>query len=68
MAASLGGVDVLAFTGGIGEHDQALRQEVVGSLSWLPPFEVMVIAADEEQVIARACRRSAAAAAAAVSH
>jgi acetate kinase len=56
MAASLGGVDVLAFTGGIGEHDEALRQEVVSALSWLSPFEVMVIAADEEQVIARECR------------
>ena len=56
MAASLSGVDVLAFTGGIGEHDAALRQEVVSALSWLSPFEVMVIAADEEQVIARACR------------
>jgi acetate kinase len=60
MAASLGGVDVLAFTGGIGEHDDALREEVVSALSWLSPFEVMVIAADEEQVIARACRQSAA--------
>jgi acetate kinase len=57
MAASLGGVDVLAFTGGIGEHDGALRQEVVSTLSWLSPFEAMVIPADEEQVIARACRR-----------
>ena len=63
MAASLGGVDVIAFTGGIGEHDEALRQEVVCALSWLSPFDVIVIAADEEQVIARACRRSAAAAA-----
>ena len=60
MAASLGGVDVLAFTGGIGEHDDALREEVVSALSWLSPFEVMVIAADEEQVIARACLQSAA--------
>ncbi len=61
MAASLGGVDVLAFTGGIGEHDVALREEVVSALRWLSPFEVMVIAADEEQVIARACWQSAAA-------
>jgi len=61
MAASLGGVDVLAFTGGIGEHDEALREEVVSALSWLSPFEVIVISADEEQVIARACWRSAAA-------
>jgi acetate kinase len=48
---------VLAFTGGIGEHDGALRQEVVSALGWLSPFEVLVIAADEEEVIARACRR-----------
>lgn len=61
MAASLGGVDVLAFTGGIGEHDEVLRDELVAALGWLSPFEVMVIAADEEQVIARACWRSAAA-------
>jgi acetate kinase len=32
---------------------------VVAALSWLSPFEVMVIAADEEQVIAKACRRIA---------
>ncbi len=60
MAASLGGVDVLAFTGGIGEHDDALREEVVSVLGWLSPFEVMVIAADEELVIARACWQCAA--------
>jgi acetate kinase len=60
MAASLGGGVVLAFTGGIGEHDDALRQEVVSALTWLSPFEVVVIAADEEQIIARACRQSAA--------
>ena len=60
MAASLGGLDVLAFTGGIGEHDVALREEVGSALTWLSPFDVMVIAADEEQVIARACRRAAA--------
>jgi len=33
---------------------------VVSALSWLSPFEVMVIAADEEQVIARACWQCAA--------
>jgi acetate kinase len=55
------GVDVLAFTGGIGEHDVALREEGGSALSWLSPFEVMVIKADEEQVIAKACWQSAAA-------
>ena len=35
MAASLGGVDVLAFTGGIGEHDAALRADVASALAFL---------------------------------
>ena len=35
MASSLGGVDGLVFTGGIGEHDAALRQAVCKRLAWL---------------------------------
>ncbi len=35
MAACLGGLDVLAFTGGIGEHDRALRAEVCEQLAFL---------------------------------
>ncbi len=35
MAASLGGVDGLVFTGGIGEHDAALRAAVCARLAWL---------------------------------
>ena len=34
MAASLNGVDVLAFTGGIGEHDQDLRDEIREAITW----------------------------------
>jgi acetate kinase len=56
MAASLGGIDVLALTGGIGEHDNALRQELQDALAWLPPFALEVIPADEEGLIARRCR------------
>lgn len=59
MAASLGGVDVIAFTGGIGEHDSALRQEVAQALAWLLPFELLVVPADEEGVIARSCLAAA---------
>jgi acetate kinase len=29
------GIDVLAFSGGIGEHDGILRQQVCEKLSWL---------------------------------
>ena len=35
MVACLQGLDVLAFSGGIGEHDAALRQRVCRQLAWL---------------------------------
>ena len=35
MTACLGGLDVLAFTGGIGEHDAVLRSEVCGKLGFM---------------------------------
>ncbi|MDM7951658.1 MAG: acetate kinase [Cyanobium sp. CZS 25K] len=55
MAACLRGVDVIALTGGIGEHDNALKQELEAELAWLRPFELVQIPADEEGVIARHC-------------
>ena len=57
MAASLGGVDVLALTGGIGEHDRQLHEELSESLRWWGAFTTVVIPADEEGMIARLCRR-----------
>jgi acetate kinase len=59
MAASLGGVDVIALSGGIGEHDAALRQELTEALVWLEPYSLRVITADEEGLIARSCRAAA---------
>lgn len=35
MVACLQGLDVIAFSGGIGEHDAALRQQVCSQLGWL---------------------------------
>lgn len=35
MTAALGGLDLLVFTGGIGEHQPGLRSRVCESLSWL---------------------------------
>jgi acetate kinase len=35
LVACLGGLDVLAFTGGIGEHDTALRADVGAALAFL---------------------------------
>jgi acetate kinase len=57
MAASLGGVDVLALTGGIGEHDEQLKQELATALSWGGDFSTVVVPADEEGMIARLCQR-----------
>ena len=34
MLAALGGVDLIVFTGGIGENDSEVRAAVCGSLSW----------------------------------
>jgi len=35
LSACIGGLDVLAFTGGIGEHDAVLRQQVCNALGYL---------------------------------
>jgi acetate kinase len=35
MAASMGGIDALAFTGGVGEHSPGVRREVCDRLSFL---------------------------------
>tara|TARA_Y100001933_G_C18693973_1_gene436215 strand:- start:71 stop:373 length:303 start_codon:yes stop_codon:yes gene_type:complete len=53
MAASLREVDVLALTGGIGEHKQQLQQ----ALGWWEDVETIVVPADEERMITRLCRR-----------
>ena len=58
MAATLGGVDVIALTGGIGEHDQALKEELAQALTWLGSFELVVVPADEEGLMARQCREA----------
>ena len=53
LAAALGGLDMLVFTGGIGEHAQPIRERICEGLQHLGSFEVRVVAADEERVIAR---------------
>jgi acetate kinase len=56
MAVSLGGIDALAFTGGVGEHSSLVREAVTEQLTLLGPFAVQVIHAREDAVIARAVR------------
>ena len=52
MAASLGGLDALVFTGGIGEHADSLREQVVAQLQFLGEFSVHVLPSQEEKTIA----------------
>ena len=54
LAAALGGVDALVFTGGIGEHAHEIRERICAELGWLGPALVkLTLATDEEQVIAQ---------------
>jgi acetate kinase len=55
MAASLGGVDGIALSGGIGEHDDALHAELREALHWLGTVRWLRIPADEEGVMVRQC-------------
>jgi acetate kinase len=54
-AALMGGVDLLVFTGGIGEHSEAVRAKVCEGLEFLSA-EVRVMKAEEELQMARHCR------------
>ncbi len=53
LIPALGGVDAIAFTGGIGENSRAVRHAITGHLSWLGEPAVHVIPAAEEAQIAR---------------
>jgi acetate kinase len=56
-AVALGGLDVVAFSGGIGEHSERVRASVVERLAFLQPFDARVVEAREDLVAARAARR-----------
>jgi acetate kinase len=57
MAAACGGVDVLVFTGGIGEHADDVRERIVDRVRFLGEFRVEVVESREELVIAMETRR-----------
>jgi acetate kinase len=57
MAAACGGIDVLAFTGGIGENAADVRERIVDRVRFLGDFPVEVVPAREELVIAAETRR-----------
>jgi acetate kinase len=57
MAVPLGGLDVLAFTGGVGEGSADVRERVTALVRFLGDFDVLVVPAREELVIAREVER-----------
>ncbi|WP_375395463.1 acetate/propionate family kinase [uncultured Sphingomonas sp.] len=52
MAASLGGIDILVLTGGIGENDAATTQAIRDGLAWLPALRITTIPSQEDEQIA----------------
>jgi acetate kinase len=56
MAVSLGGIDAIVFTGGIGEHATPIRNAILARLDFLAPPQKLVIAANEERMMALQAR------------
>lgn len=58
-AAELGGLDLLVFTGGIGEHSQFIRDMICEGLGFMgiTTEKIRVMPSEEEPQIARQCRR-----------
>ena len=56
MAMALGGIDVLAFSGGVGENRADVRAAIADRLALLGDFDVEVVPAREDLVIAHAVR------------
>jgi acetate kinase len=57
MAVALGGVDVIAFSGGVGENREDVRRAVLELLGFLGQPRVEVVPAREDLVIDRAVRQ-----------
>jgi acetate kinase len=57
MATALGGLDLLTFSGGVGENREDVRAAVAERANFLGEFRVEVVPACEELVIAEAVER-----------
>ena len=56
MAMALGGIDILAFSGGVGENRADVRDAIADRLAFLGYFGAQVVPAREDLVIARSVR------------
>ena len=61
MAGALGGLDLLVFTGGIGEHAEELRNKICAPLKFIDAFEIRALPSQEDLQIARITQRIVAA-------
>lgn len=52
MIAAMGGLDAVAFTGGIGENDPVIRGRIMAGLGWAGDVPQHIVPAEEERVIA----------------
>ena len=62
MAVSIGGIDAIVFTGGIGENAKAVREKIMKQLVFFGSVPALVIPANEERIMAMqtfACLESA---------
>jgi acetate kinase len=53
MVAALRGIDLLVFTGGIGENAVTIRQRIIDGAAWMKIPDVRVLRTNEEAMIAR---------------
>ncbi|MEB8387085.1 acetate kinase [Rhodobacteraceae bacterium KMM 6894] len=54
MIAAMGGLDAIAFTGGIGENAADIRNEILDKLAWAGDVSTHIVPAQEEAFIAHA--------------
>ena len=52
MIAAMGGLDLIVFTGGIGENDGQVRDRIAQGLMWAGFCGVVILPAEEEKQIA----------------
>ncbi len=53
MIAAMGGLDAVAFTGGIGENDAEVRGRILAGLAWAGDVPCFIVPAEEEREIAK---------------
>ncbi|MBN9034064.1 MAG: acetate kinase [Rhizobiales bacterium 63-7] len=52
MAVSMGGLDAVVFTGGVGENAGPVRDAILARLEFLRPFRTLIVPANEERMLA----------------